>query len=735
MFFKRRMTSTWRSCLSYGFQLFRCRTDFAASPRPTSTERVRRRPRESHRTIIYPSLMPPSVSLADSVTDPSSSLQPIYRFRRAVTNVIHANQLAREQAVHEGERTTSPVGGSPSLSTHSRDGSVSSRKHSHSRKSSKSGPVDSPSSPVAYGQFPRTRPHDVDLPIGRSNSQYLSPPQHLFEGSGIVVTVQDPSTEYLPRRVTDRPEPPAGRAVSLIYAAEVTRYVRKHNAQRKFHPHTIQPMTTYFPHLRQVGDSVFGDWTIGDWTPVTHPEGALYFYHRRRRIYTDVDLFDPDSRREIEAFAQYLDDRLEADARSLPSDECEVVLDCVRDEETGLITWSYYYVDHTTRTLFWLDVYDASNIISDVMGVMSPSHIKHRIEAQYWYHWSLYPEGPHELPSTAYDELLGILSFGCMDTLTSRTSTLPFSAEEMQVMIGLTRDAKATGPECIPLTTSVARILSVFAHWRYLYFHGQNAARLQQDTNVYGDVEHPRSILIAIWSPVLFFAPEVHLKEIEQLWEDRIIVTTLWRNLVEKLQSEWQDFILLATVMLTVDVGFLAIPGVVVTDNGSPTGATSQAQIACYLSIAMSAGSIIMGLLLVRHNREISRHQSTGPLAVEYMSRNNHSLFGLEPLAIIFSIPYALLMWAMISFVVSFFLLCFRLTSFPTRVSVGVGALAVLGLVMWCIRHVWESGDRGGQVWVSTLELSMIGLSRSVRAQGRRLRAALRRRASASPII
>lgn len=77
-----------------------------------------------------------------------------------------------------------------------------------------------------------------------------------------------------------------------------------------------------------------------------------------------------------------------------------------------------------------------------------------------------------------------------------------------------------------------------------------------------------------------------------------------------------------ATVILTVDVGFLAIPGVATDTNQNLR--MSPAQVSSYLSIICSAGSIVMGLLLVRHHRTQEREKpgravsySVSPLAFE----------------------------------------------------------------------------------------------------------------------
>jgi hypothetical protein len=79
--------------------------------------------------------------------------------------------------------------------------------------------------------------------------------------------------------------------------------------------------------------------------------------------------------------------------------------------------------------------------------------------------------------------------------------------------------------------------------------------------------------------------------------------------------------------MLTANVGFLAIPGVVIS-NLSGTSITntqqvliltSPSQIASSLSVQASIGSIMIGLLLVRHNRTKQKEDPAGAV-----SRQSH---------------------------------------------------------------------------------------------------------------
>ena len=79
--------------------------------------------------------------------------------------------------------------------------------------------------------------------------------------------------------------------------------------------------------------------------------------------------------------------------------------------------------------------------------------------------------------------------------------------------------------------------------------------------------------------------------------------------------------------MLTANVGFLAIPGVVIsnlsgtsiTNTNQVLILTSPSQIASSLSVQASIGSIMIGLLLVRHNRTKQKEDPAGAV-----SRQSH---------------------------------------------------------------------------------------------------------------
>jgi hypothetical protein len=74
--------------------------------------------------------------------------------------------------------------------------------------------------------------------------------------------------------------------------------------------------------------------------------------------------------------------------------------------------------------------------------------------------------------------------------------------------------------------------------------------------------------------------------------------------------------------MLTANVGFLAIPGVVVSNLNSNITKTSDlhiytsvSQIVSCMSVEASVGSIVIGMLLVRHNRTKQKEDPAGAVS------------------------------------------------------------------------------------------------------------------------
>jgi len=97
----------------------------------------------------------------------------------------------------------------------------------------------------------------------------------------------------------------------------------------------------------------------------------------------------------------------------------------------------------------------------------------------------------------------------------------------------------------------------------------------------------------------------------------------------------------------------------------------------------------VIGLLLVRHNRTKQREDPAG--ASMYLYQNCHRIYGLEPMAITFSLPWALLMWSMVTFFIALLFFCFTISNTSTRAFVAVVSVVVAVLIIWCIQLAWIS--------------------------------------------
>jgi hypothetical protein len=61
---------------------------------------------------------------------------------------------------------------------------------------------------------------------------------------------------------------------------------------------------------------------------------------------------------------------------------------------------------------------------------------------------------------------------------------------------------------------------------------------------VYENPKRERSLLITFLSPFLFLAPEEHLRKMELLWTDEVIIESVWKDLMNTLLAEWHDVVL-----------------------------------------------------------------------------------------------------------------------------------------------------------------------------------------------
>ncbi|KAF7330609.1 hypothetical protein MSAN_02454700 [Mycena sanguinolenta] len=406
------------------------------------------------------------------------------------------------------------------------------------------------------------------------------------------------------------------------------------------------------------------------WTAHVHPEDA--HLHIDTVFDTATAFID-----EIELF--YADNEMITSRRA---NGVDLVLDLVKSEDgTGETLCGYYFVDHFERIVFWDDAFELDRLSHsrDIGGVTSTQHIMIELTVQFWLHCALFPSAI-KVTTELIAELRDVLIHRIGDAMTSPTSTVAESVEDLLKMLTLVESmqenaqADFSGCACI-----LSRFMWKFTSQMFYHFYGEPCARLDKTQSVYGHV--PRhSLLIKIIAPILLNAPLTHLRMFEEVYADENVSHVQWRRLIERLDQEWQQLTLFATVLLNADIAFLAIPTV---DNGDHAP-RSVAQIAIYVSVVASLGSVVVGLFLSRLNRDQRDAEDYVDEAAEYLALHHTSYFGFESLAILYSLPFSLLIWGTFAFLLAFLVMCFQDSNPSTRSLVAFTSFIIISGIAWC---------------------------------------------------
>lgn len=300
-------------------------------------------------------------------------------------------------------------------------------------------------------------------------------------------------------------------------------------------------------------------------------------------------------------------------------------------------------------------------------------------------HCELFPHENRVTP-VVLEELKQMIMHAAAVTITSVTCVAPFEKEELEKMLDLvmniegTLDGQFTHTRCV-----VARFMSEFIKAKFFNFCGQPGARLDSDQTIYFKGHDHQSLLFIITSFLLFGSPRTHQEDLKVIWVDRIINRVLWNQFIDKLNDEWTGLALSATVILNANIAFLAISSV-----------PDTAGLLSYISVVCSIAVVLLVLLLVRQNQKRDCER-----AVALLTYVEQSFFGTEVLAIMYSLPYGLLVWALIYFAAGFGDLVFKIESQWTRGAVGFAGVLVVCFVVLVLqigRHQMNPKDEGSVV-------------------------------------
>ena len=97
-----------------------------------------------------------------------------------------------------------------------------------------------------------------------------------------------------------------------------------------------------------------------------------------QKVWTNAYMYDRRYHHEVEDCVAYLDhlfhETSPPDGKSVPTDY-ELVIEIASSDTDDELLWQYYYVEHASRSIFWLEDHLLWKELEAVKGILSPDHI------------------------------------------------------------------------------------------------------------------------------------------------------------------------------------------------------------------------------------------------------------------------------------------------------------------------------------------------------------------------
>ncbi|KAI0319508.1 hypothetical protein OF83DRAFT_776627 [Amylostereum chailletii] len=321
----------------------------------------------------------------------------------------------------------------------------------------------------------------------------------------------------------------------------------------------------------------------------------------------------------------------------------------------------YYFVEHATRVVFWVDGLKSEDL--GLLPSISSNHLKHALEENYWIHVEMFPVHPNRFQVEVLDDLMAVFMFGLSDQSTSRVSTFPYTKEECGRHLENLARMKGR-PFDSHMIACIARLWSVMSNFKFITHHGEDHCRLSRNRSILGDIVRKRNKVLTVISLFLFNLPVSTRVRLEDLFFDGLVYEYTWEPAIREIQSEWLTYAILTLGLIVCNL--LAFPVV-------PVAALAQA------SLVLCTAILIIAIILSQHYRGLEKLQASD--AALFMSKHDTKR-GCQALAIVFSLPKALSAWALVLFAIQ--MLWSAMDKLPLRAILPTcAALIILSSTIW----------------------------------------------------
>ncbi|KAN0127126.1 hypothetical protein V8E53_015064 [Lactarius tabidus] len=404
------------------------------------------------------------------------------------------------------------------------------------------------------------------------------------------------------------------------------------------------------------------------WTISNHPEGKRYAHSKAQAgitIVTEARVADPGVSDQLNAWVAVICDMITEENLQI-QETSHLFLEI--HENSG--TCNYYFADHGLRTIFWLQSVDTIGV--RLPNSFSSGHLQHSLEENYWIHVELFPETASQYSAVALNELQASFLHARADALTSETPTFPYTAKQSQNFIELLQCSKdhAASPY---ITTYVARLWATVANHRFFIHFGEDHCRLSSDQAILESIRRESLVLIIISNTLLFGFPNWYQARFEGLWIDQLAYTAPWQKHVSETNKDFRQ--------MMSSVFALLIANTLMIQSSSLLALT-------YTSLSICIFALVITSVLLREQQRLA--DTNAAVAAVYLDDRNTKSCGFQPIAIVYSLPQALFVWALILFLIQIFWMAFidiSLTSLLSTIIPITAVLVMASVGIWLALH------------------------------------------------
>lgn len=362
------------------------------------------------------------------------------------------------------------------------------------------------------------------------------------------------------------------------------------------------------------------------WSAHVQPEGKTYFYcDGPLTTVTESWMYSSEVAAETEKWIQHLCAQMTEKEMNFADLEL-----CIRvDDDNDCL---YYIVDKRNRTLLWLNDFNTDEL--DLPDVVSPSHLRMALEAQFWLHVDRFPAHFGGLPENDLLKLMDIFTHARMDQITSLTSTFSYSPIDTEAFYDLLKGCRGRTHEPEVIST-IARAWNIILHNRFHNQHGEETPRLDSSMSIIsGQNKEHEGLGKRIMTFLTFGKSEKLRVPLNHLFTDQYVYAHRVHSFVGNAVKEWKEIPMRAFPMLFLHGAFFLV---------------IASQMLAAVSAACFSASLLTSFALIQQHDGTTDNRNSH-LAIDWLNSRASEKYRFQRLAFAFALPAAFFNWGLIFF-------------------------------------------------------------------------------------